>query len=106
MGAKEHLEKTSEIARNIGYEDIKMAKYKKGKTEIEEQNTISTFTFVPFIFNSPDTSISYNQKGIYTPFIFSIFSSLLKNFGINGLPLLRDLKALTASSLVFLNGIT
>ena len=26
---KEHLEQTSEIARSIGYDDIKMEKYKK-----------------------------------------------------------------------------
>lgn len=31
---KEHLEKNSEIARNIGYDDIKMMKYKKNKEEV------------------------------------------------------------------------
>lgn len=38
--AKEHLEKNSEIARNIGYEDIKMAKYKENKEEnvLEDEN--------------------------------------------------------------------
>ena len=38
--AKEHLEKTSEIARNIGYEDIKMKKYKKNKSDLKEEVTI------------------------------------------------------------------
>lgn len=32
--AKEHLEKSSEIARSIGYDDVKMAEYKKSKAEI------------------------------------------------------------------------
>ncbi len=32
--AKEHLEKNSEIARNIGYDDIKMMNYKKNKEEV------------------------------------------------------------------------
>ena len=31
--AKEHLEKTSEIARNIGYDDIRLLEYKKNKDE-------------------------------------------------------------------------
>ena len=31
--AKEHLEKSSEITRSIGYDEIKMAKYKKSKIE-------------------------------------------------------------------------
>lgn len=31
--AKEHLEKTSEIARNIGYDDIRLLEYKKSKDE-------------------------------------------------------------------------
>lgn len=31
--AKEHLENSSEIARNIGYDDIKMIKYKKNKED-------------------------------------------------------------------------
>ena len=31
--AKEHLEKTSEIARNIGYDDIRLIEYKKNKNE-------------------------------------------------------------------------
>jgi len=38
--AKEHLEKTSEITRNIGYDDIKMAKYKQNKIELKEDETI------------------------------------------------------------------
>ena len=33
--AKEHLENNSEIARNIGYEDIKMTNFKKNKEEQE-----------------------------------------------------------------------
>ena len=37
--AKEHLEKSSEIARSIGYDDIKMSKYRKNKEEnIVEEN--------------------------------------------------------------------
>ena len=36
--AKEHLEQSSEIARNIGYDDIKMAEYKKNKAEINTKN--------------------------------------------------------------------
>ena len=32
--AKEHLEKNSEIAISIGYDDIKMMKYKKNKVEV------------------------------------------------------------------------
>lgn len=32
--AKEHLEKSSEIARSIGYDDVKMTEYKKSKAEI------------------------------------------------------------------------
>lgn len=35
--AKEHLEKNSEIARRIGYDDIKMAKYKENKEVIDEE---------------------------------------------------------------------
>ena len=35
--AKEHLEKNSEIARNIGYDDIKMNKYQKNKEEDKQQ---------------------------------------------------------------------
>jgi len=35
--AKEHLEKNSEIARNIGYDDIKMDKYQKNKEEDKQQ---------------------------------------------------------------------
>lgn len=35
--AKEHLEKSSEIATNIGYEDIKMEKYKKNKANAKEE---------------------------------------------------------------------
>ena len=31
--AKEHLEKSSEITRSIGYDEVKMAKYKKSKLE-------------------------------------------------------------------------
>ena len=31
--AKEHLEKSSEITRSIGYDEIKMLKYKKSKLE-------------------------------------------------------------------------
>lgn len=34
--AKEHLEKSSEIARNIGYDDIKMQKYKKNKADLKD----------------------------------------------------------------------
>lgn len=34
--AKEHLEKTSEIARNIGYDDIRLLEYKKNKDENSE----------------------------------------------------------------------
>lgn len=36
--AKEHLEKSSEIARNIGYDDVKMAEYKKNKDEIVSED--------------------------------------------------------------------
>ena len=36
--AKEHLEKNSEIARRIGYDDIKMAKYKENKVVTEEEH--------------------------------------------------------------------
>ena len=35
--AKEHLEKNSEIARSIGYDDIKMEKYKKNQEEFENE---------------------------------------------------------------------
>ena len=37
--AKEHLEKSSDIARSIGYDDIKMTEYKKIKEENNEKNT-------------------------------------------------------------------
>ena len=39
--AKEHLEKSSEITRSIGYDEVKMAKYKKAKLEnsIESEQT-------------------------------------------------------------------
>ena len=35
--AKEHLEKNSEIAISIGYDDIKMMKYKKNKEEVNSE---------------------------------------------------------------------
>lgn len=39
--AKGHLEKSSEIARSIGYDDIKMSKYRKNKEEIiSEENVV------------------------------------------------------------------
>ena len=39
--AKEHLEKSSDITRSIGYDEVKMAKYKKAKLEnsIESEQT-------------------------------------------------------------------
>lgn len=39
--AKEHLEKTSEITRNIAYDDIKMAKYKENKTESKNEEIVT-----------------------------------------------------------------
>lgn len=39
--AKEHLEKSSEIARSIGYEDIKMSKYRENKEQnVAEENVV------------------------------------------------------------------
>lgn len=37
--AKEHLEKNSEIARNLGYDDIKLSKYRKHKEEKQNHKT-------------------------------------------------------------------